>query len=74
MIDGVGIRVYVWKPTETPIVHAGVFAGFTVRANATACGLDSGADWEQSAEMPESGLVCQRCFPELWPGARPSAS
>jgi hypothetical protein len=74
MIDGVGIRVYVWKPTETPIVHAGVFAGFTVRANATACGLDSEADWEQSAEMPESGLVCQRCFPELWRGARPSAS
>lgn len=74
MIDGVGVRVYVWKTTETPIVHAGVFGGFTVRANATACGLDSGADREQSVDMPESGLVCQRCFPELWPGARPRAS
>jgi hypothetical protein len=47
MIDGVGVRIYVWKPTENPIVHAGVFGGFTGRANATACGLDSGADWEQ---------------------------
>ena len=74
MIDGVGVRVNVWKPTESPIVHAGVFGGFTVRANATAYGLDSGADWEQSAEMPESGLVCERCFPELWPGARSRAS
>ena len=74
MIDGVGVRVNVWKPTENPIVHAGVFGGFTARANATAYGLDSGADWEQSAEMPESGLVCERCFPELWPGARSRAS